>query len=117
MKKFILSTVITGAAGFAAHAFMPWWIIAPVAFAVSFAIRQKPYLSLLSGFAGIFLLWSVQSYLISASNGHILAGKISELLVKTANPYIGFILTGMVGGLVSGLAALTAAYSYKKTEG
>ncbi|MBS1611617.1 MAG: hypothetical protein JST49_02250, partial [Bacteroidetes bacterium] len=49
------------------------------------------------------------SFSISSANEHLLAGKVAELLkpLTGGKMFALFLITGVIGGLVSGLAALT----------
>jgi len=95
---------------FCACLFLPWWSIAAAAFLVSLLIPQKPLLSFLTGFIGLFVLWSFLAFWISTKNEDILAHRVSLLLLKTDSPFLLIILSALVGALVGGFAALTAAY-------
>jgi len=113
--KFILATLSIGILSLFGDLFMQWWCIAPIAFIVSFFLVQTPFKAFLSGFAAIFLLWVLQSYWISLGNHHILAHKISMLIIKMDRPIILILVTGIVGGLVAGFASITASY-YKNNS-
>jgi hypothetical protein len=109
--KFILSLILIALLSFATCLYLPWWSIALVAFIVAFLIPVKPLSSFVSGFMALFLLWSLLALYISINNGHLLAHKISLLLLKTDNPFLLIIITGLIGGLVAGFAALTGTYA------
>ena len=65
-----------------------------------------------SGFLALFLLWSILSFYISVNNDHILAHRVSLLLIKNDSPFLLILITGLIGGIVAGLASLTASYIY-----
>lgn len=108
--KFIYSIAIIALISFVGDMFLPWWCIAPIAFVTSIFVVQSPVKSFLSGFLAIFILWIIQSYFISTANHHILAHKLSLLIVKMDRPIVLFVVTGFIGGLVAGLASLTGSY-------
>ncbi len=114
--KAVISTFLIILLSFVACLFFPWWSIAVVAFIVSAIIRQKPIISFLGGFIGLFLLWSILSFYISVNNDHILAHRISLLIIKEDSPYLLVLMTGLIGGIVAGFAALTGSYIYQKEE-
>ena len=87
-----------------------------MAFLVSALIHQRPFISFLSGFLGLFLLWSILSFYISVSNDHILAHRISLLILKNDSPFLLVLTTGIIGGVVAGFAALTGSYIYAREE-
>ena len=112
--KTAISTFLIILLSFVACLYFPWWSIAIVSFVVSALIRQKPLTSFFSGFIGLFLLWSILSFYISVSNGHILAHRVSLLLIQNDSPFLLVLTTGLIGGIVAGFASLTASYIYAR---
>jgi len=88
----------------------PWWSFAVTSLIVSVAIHQKPGKAFLSGFLGLFLLWAGMALLKDAANEHILSTKVAQVLPLGGSYLILILVTGVVGGLVSGFAALTGSY-------
>lgn len=112
--KFIVSIGLIALLSFAACMYFPWWSIAIVAFIVAALIPQGGGLTFISGFVSLFFLWALMSFWISSSNGHILAHKMSMVILQVDNPYLLMVLTGLVGGVVAGFAALTGSLLRKK---
>lgn len=113
--KFFVSMVLTAFLAYVAgiYSSLAWWSFAVTAIIVSIAIHQKPGKAFLSGFLGLFLLWVGLSLFKDVANEHILSGKVAKIL-PLGGSYIALILvTGIVGGLVSGLAAVTGSYARK----
>lgn len=108
--KFFLSVILTALLSYAACLYFPWWSIAPAAFLIALIIGLRPGHAFLAGFTGIFILWAIISYSISSANGHLLASKVSLLILKIENPVLLILLTSFLGAAVAGLAALSAAY-------
>ncbi len=116
MVKFIIAIILTALLSFAIGMFqsLPWWLFVFCALVVAIAIPQKPWKAFLSGFIALFLLWAVMAFMLDKANEHILAKKVAQIL-PLGGSYIALILiTGLVGGLVAGLAALTGSYARKK---
>lgn len=111
--KFFVSLLLTALLSFAACLYLPWWSIALAAFLVAALVPQKPFRSFLAGFTALFLLWGGLSFFISRANEHILAHKISLLLIKSDSPYLLMLATAFIGALVAGLAALSGSYLRK----
>jgi len=109
MMKFIAALILTVLSGYASCLFLPWWSIAIAAFVIAFIIKQKPGWAFVSAFLGLFFLWAVLSYTISSNNAHVLASKISLLILKVKNVIVLILLTGFIGGLVAGMAALSGS--------
>lgn len=108
--KFIVSIILIILLSFCACIFFPWWSIALVAFIVAALIPQTPFFTFLSGFIALFLLWGILTYWISSNNNHILAHRVSLLILKTDSPFLLIISSAIIGALVAGFAALTASY-------
>ena len=108
--KFIASLLLTALLSFAACLFLPWWSIAIAAFLVALLIPQKAGKAFITGFAALFLLWGGLSLWMSNANEHILAHKVSVLMIKADNPYLLILATAVIGALVAGFAALTGSY-------
>jgi hypothetical protein len=108
--KFIINTILIASLSLAAGLYLPWWTIAPVAFLVIFIIPLKPGAAFAAGFTALTLSWGVLSWYISNANQHLLAQKIGLLFIKTSNPWALIAVTALIGGLVAGLAALSAAW-------
>ena len=74
---------------------------------VGFFIPQKRVLSFLSVFLGVALLWGLFALLVSSSNEHILAKRVALLVIKKDDPYLLVLITGFIGGISSGISAVT----------
>jgi len=100
----ILTTFFASLAGFLAL----WWTIAPAAFIVALAMRLKPGISFLAGFAGIVIYWLPNILYRDISNNHILSTRLATLF--PGHNYIVFIaLCTVIGGLLGGLSALSGS--------
>ena len=107
MKNFILSVVVISTVSAILQMFLPWWIIAVVAFMAGYATRQNGVAAFAAGFLSIFILWVGYAAILSLSNGNLLAHKVAELLPFNGHVVLLLLATGVVGGLVSGFASLT----------
>lgn len=108
--KFIISIILTALLSFAVCLYFSWWSIALVAFIVAILIPQKAGVSFFSAFIAIFFLWAGLCFWISNNNGHLLAHKISFLILKVDNPFLLIFATAFIGALVSGFAAMAGSY-------
>ena len=107
--KFIVTLLLMSILAFSACLFMPWWSIAITSFLVGVFIPQKKGIAFLSGFLSLFLLWLGLTFWISHQNNDILAHRISLLILKKDSPLLLMLVTALIGGLVSGMAALTGS--------
>ncbi len=112
--KFLTALLLIILLSFVSCLYFPWWTIAIVSFLVLALIPIKPLPAFLCGFAAIFLFWTLLSFYISSNNEHLLAHKVSLLVLKIDSPILLVLATGLIGGLVAGFAALTASYIRKK---
>ena len=94
--------------------YLPWWVIAPVAFVVSYLFKLKWHQAFLAGFLGLFILWAGMAFFIDRSNEHILSAKVSVLILKSSKPFVLIAITGIIGGLVAGFAGLTGSFLVKR---
>jgi len=111
--KMLVSIVLIALLSVAACLYLPWWVIAVVAFIVAALIPQQPGRSFLTGFIALFLLWGSLSWYLSNNNEHILAHKISVLMLKMDSPALLIFVTALIGSLVAGFAALAGSYVRK----
>jgi hypothetical protein len=111
--KFFISLILTILLSFAMCLFLPWWSIAFAAFIVAALIPQKPFKSFLTAFAALFLLWGGLSFWISNNNEHVLAHRVSKLILQMDNPVFLILATALIGSLVAGFAALAGSYLRK----
>jgi len=108
MKKFIVSLVATGLMSFAMGLVLPWWSISIAGFIPAFLIPQKRYFSFLSAFLAVFIFWGSFAAYISLKNDHILAHRISMLVLKKDDPNMLILFTALLGGFVAGISAVTS---------
>lgn len=111
--KFFISLILTILLSFAACLFLPWWSIAIAAFLVAALIPQKPVKSFITAFIALFLLWGGLSFWMSNNNDHILANKISLLILNKSGSTMLILATALIGALVAGFAALSGSYLRK----
>lgn len=105
--KYIVTTILTAAIAFALGLFLPWWSVAIAGFSTGMLIPKTRIGSFLSAFAGVFILWFVLAITISFANDHILAHRISMMVLKKDAPYSLMVLTSFIGGITAGLAAFS----------
>lgn len=109
--KFLISLFLIILLSFAAGLYLPWWTIAIVSFVVVLLIPQRPGAAFLCGFLSLFFFWGLMSWWLSNQNEHLLAHKISILILKMDNPFLLILVTALIGAIVAGLAALTASFA------
>ncbi|MDN3492388.1 hypothetical protein [Winogradskyella bathintestinalis] len=106
MSKNIINFILTIILAFLCSLFLPWWSVMVAAFATALFIPLKKAAVFFVPFLAILLFWSVYSFILSNGNDYTLAQRIAVLLPLGGNPFILIILTGLVGGLASGISAV-----------
>jgi hypothetical protein len=114
--KFITAIFLTAFLAFAIGLFttLPWWSFVFTSFLVAMGIHQKAGRAFLSGFLGLFLLWAVLAILKDQANDHILSMKVARILPLGGSYWILILVTGFIGGLVSGLSSVAGSTARKK---
>lgn len=52
------------------------------------------------------MFWGIYSFILSSANDYTLAKRIAVLLPLGGNPFILMLITGVIGGLTAGIAAV-----------
>ena len=106
--RFTAAVLIIILLNFLLGLFLPWWVIAIVGFGSGFLIDQTPVKSFLSGLLSCFILWWVMALLVDLANNSVLSTKVAALF-GLPQSWMLVLLTGLIGGLVTGMGALTGA--------
>lgn len=107
MMKFIVSLIICPILAYTLGLMLPWWSVAIAGALTGFFIPQNRFLSFLSTFLGVLILYSSLIFFISNANNHILAQKIGLLVLKNKNELLIIIVSGVISAIVAGISALT----------
>lgn len=85
---------------------MPWWSVMTAALATALFLPLKRAAVFFVPFFAILVFWAVYSFILSSGNDYTLAKRIAVLLPLSGNPYLLMLVTGIVGGLAAGVAAV-----------
>ena len=107
--KFIFAVISTALLAYAGGIFLPWWSVALAGFISGAWLLQRPGTAFLSGFTSVFLLWAGFAFVRSQANDDLLATRFAQLILKSDNPLLLVLLTGVIGGLSAGLGALAGS--------
>ena len=107
MKNFLMTVVVIIVASAVLQPFLPWYVIAGGAFGAGYLIKQSGFAAFSAGFVAIFALWIAYAFVLSHANNDLLARKVAAVLPLHGNVHLLLLITGIIGGLVSGFAALT----------
>lgn len=108
IMKTLIALIFTAILSLVLGRFLPWWSIAIAAFAISLFIRQSGISAFLAGFLGIFAAWGLYAFWIDRANESILSQRVAGLLPLDGNAILLILVTGIIGGIVGGMAALSA---------
>ena len=108
--KFFVATLLTALLAFINGLFLPWWGIAITSLLIAVLVHQKAGKAFLSGLVGVFILWAGLAWWIDMKNNHVLSQKISAVLKFGGSSIVLILVTGLVGGLVAGFAAMSGSY-------
>ncbi|MEO0896402.1 MAG: hypothetical protein AAFY71_08400 [Bacteroidota bacterium] len=128
--RFILRFLLIGLIGFLCGNYLPQYILWPTmvgAFLVGlllsrrrkkviFGKKQAPANAFLAGFLALTIVWGASAFLKDAANASLLSEKIGGIFDIFLNiegewilpkPLMLTIITGVIGGLAGGFAAMT----------
>ena len=111
--RFILIVILSYLGGL----FLSWWTVAIAAFIVAVLIPLPPFRSFMNGFIAVFLLWLALAFFMDVRNDHILANRMSELILKVKSPILIGVVSALIGGLIAGLGSLSGSYLRYKKKG
>jgi len=106
MKNNIFNFFATIIIAFLLSFVLPWWSVMTAALATSLFIPLKKAAVFFVPFLAILVFWATYSFILSSGNDYTLAKRIAVLLPLGGNPYILMLVTGCIGGLASGIAAV-----------
>lgn len=106
--RFIAKIVLIAGLSYFAEIFLPWWSVVICAFLVNLILPTKGFNAFLSGFLGVGLLWLVFAWAINANTDGLLTTKVAQLFELNKAGLI-VALTGLLGGITGGFAALTGS--------
>lgn len=104
--SFLEKTLFFLITAFLVQLVLPWWVMPLVIFVIAIFLYQKKGSSFFAAFLAVFLFWSIYAFAIDWRNNHILSSKVILLFPLPSSSFILVLLTGIVGGLIAGLAAM-----------
>jgi len=92
---------------------LPWYMIAVVAFLTGIFAGEKPGNNFLAGAVAIGGLWLIQAVWKDVANDGNLSTKIASLFSQSLDMHIAtpilYFITVLIGGLIGGLSCLSGA--------
>jgi hypothetical protein len=109
MPARLLLFLLIALLSFVLQLFMPWWIIAIVAFGAALWKATNGSTAFWSGFLAIMAVWLLMATFTHIRTEGILTSRIAALFSLPAS-FLLIIVTALIGGLVGGIAALSGYY-------
>ena len=115
--KFIVAILLHAFLAFAVGLYsqFPWWLFVGTSGIVAFFMVDAPAKSFFAGFVGVGALWAGLATAKDLANAHLLSSKVAQILPLGGSYIALIVITGVVGGLLGGFAALTGAYFRSKS--
>jgi hypothetical protein len=107
MKVNTSNFIVTLVLAIVLSLFFSWWSVMIATFVTALCIPLKKTAVFFVPFLAILLFWTVYSFILSSSNDYTLAKRIAILLPLGGNPYLLMLVTGSVGGIAAGIAAIS----------
>lgn len=85
---------------------LPWWSVMLASFTTAILLSLKKSAVFFVPFIAVALFWMVYAFWLSNANDFTLSKKIAVLLPLQGNPYLLILVTGLIGGLAAGVAAI-----------
>jgi hypothetical protein len=102
MKKFIYSLILV-VVGALVGIYLPWYAMGVAFGLIAFALNMPLKSSFLTGFIAGFLLWVISAIWLDLQHPSTLPSRMAQVFPLKGNVFALFILTGVLGGLFSGI--------------
>lgn len=106
MNRLILNFIVTILIALLLSLFLPWWSVMVAAFVTALFFTLNRSAVFFVPFLAIFIFWAVYAFWLGNVNDFILSKKIAILLPLGGNAWFLILVTGVIGGLAAGVAAL-----------
>lgn len=115
--RFIVAIFLHAFLAFAVGLYsqFPWWLFVGTSAIVAFFMMDTPAKSFFAGFLGVGALWAGLAFGKDLANAHLLSSKVAQILPLGGSYTALIAVTGVVGGLLGGFAALTGAFMRSKS--
>lgn len=92
-----------------AQLLLPWWCIVPICLALAAWRGPTGGQAFLGGLLGVALGWWLPALWLNTHGAGLLAARVATLLPLGGNAALLVLVSGLLAGLVGGLAALSGA--------
>lgn len=95
---------------------LPWWSFSISAALVAMLVRLDASKAFAAGFLGLFMAWGGLAWWIDWQNHSLLSQKMALILPLGGSSAALLLLTGLVAGLLAGLASLAGHFLRAQTQ-
>jgi Na+/phosphate symporter len=106
--RTVVTALLIAVIALIAELFAPWWTALLVAALIGFFAELSPRKAFLAGLLGIGLMWLGVAMFRDIPNDHILSARMAKLFSLPASG-LYLAVTAVIGGLIGGAAAWSAA--------
>lgn len=85
---------------------LPWWSVMVSAIITAFFVPLKKSAVFFVPFFAVLVFWIGYSFILGSDNDFILAKRIANLLSMGGSHYALLVVTGIIGGIAAGVAAI-----------
>lgn len=110
MKSFLSLFLLVFVLSSLAQFFLPWWVVLPLCLGLAAWRGGSAGAAFGAGLLGVGLSWWLPAAWLNLHGAGLLAGRVATLLPLGGNPWLLVLLSGLLAGLVGGLAALAGAW-------
>jgi hypothetical protein len=111
MKSFALLTLSILLFCALGQLLLPWWVIVPICFLLAAWRGASGGLAFLAGLVGAGLSWWLPALWLNLHGAERLAQRLATLLPLGGSATLLVLLSGLIVGVVGGLAALSGAWT------
>jgi hypothetical protein len=103
MKYSLGLTLVIVVVGAIIGMYLPWYAMGISAAIIAYVLGMKTKSSFVIGFAAGFILWTLAAYYTALGHPSTLPSRMASLLPLKGQVSLLYVVTGIIGGLTTGL--------------
>jgi hypothetical protein len=111
MRRFLSIILFVFLLGSLSRFGLPWWSLVPITAVAGWLFPIPPARSFAAAFTGGLLLWVIYALIPDMANGSMLSAKVG-LLFQGLKSWQVLLVTGVLGGILAGLGALSGRLAH-----
>ncbi|MGB3181857.1 MAG: hypothetical protein WBB45_10735 [Cyclobacteriaceae bacterium] len=104
--RFLIKILLIALLSYLSYILLPWWAGAVCSFLVCLVIHTRGFISFLSGFLGVGLLWFTVAWIVHSDTDGILSTRVATIFTLDS-PFLLVVISSLLGGLSGGLGGLS----------